>query len=755
MRHLGRIGLWALLTLTAWAFPPRAQGDDETPPDAPPEAPVPPAPVEQPQQRLPPAEVIAPRLLGGTGGRTGLGSGAPSTGGPERSVVPTRTPVAVQDVPASVSVMNRNDIRLRRAARSMSGALQGLPGVLVQKTAPLQHSPFIRGFTAYHNLLLIDGIRLNNSTFRAGPNQYWATIDPLSVRNIEVARGPHSVLYGSDAIGGTVNVLTAARESFCPGFHVNGGFYTRYATAEDAVFARLETEGNYNNFGWVLGLTGKHYGDITSGGTALPGTGDIDEYDADARFDWRLSKWWSLTAAYQRVRQFDAPRTERTVDSVPFEGTEAGSELRRDFDQERDLAYVKLSFDAGKRPLPISRGHIAVSYHRHFEERDRLRTGGRRDLSGFTVEQFGIQAQLTSCTRLGELTYGVEYTHDEVDSFRRNFRDGIEGTPGIQGPLGDDGAYDLVGAYVQDHVRWGAWEWTAGARFTYAAAAADRVDNPAVGGSDPATPDNIIAIDNEWTNVVGSLRGVYHVNKSWNVYASASQGFRTPTLYDLTSLDSTSVVETPAPDLEPEEYLSFELGVKTEQSKLRAELAAWYTILNDTIVRSPTGTLIDGTPEVRKDNIGDGFLWGLEFSWAWTFRPCWTWFGAASLTVDGEVDQLDETGTLVRAPLSRMKPLTAWTGVRFENPRFWAQADVEFSDDEDRLSFRDQADTRRIPPGGTPGWTVFNLRAGYRLNRRTALSVAVENVTDENYRIHGSGQNEPGRNFVVALDMDF
>ncbi len=694
---------------------------------------------------LAPADVIAPRLLGG-----------PANAGSEASITATRGRLEMLRVPNTVTVITNEEIRIRRAARSLSDALQGLPGVLAQKTGPLQHSPFIRGFTGFRNLMLIDGIRLNNSTFRTGPNQYWATIDALSLQRLEVARGPHSVLYGSDAIGGTVNVIPWRRTSFERGLHTNGGMYLRSASGERAHFARVQTEGNMNNLGWAAGLSRKIYGDIDSGGGSLPGTGGIDEWDADVRFDQRIGRYWTLTTAWQHVRQFDAPRTETTVDAVPFHGTSVGGDLQRDFDQERDLAYAKLAFDAGECSAPFSRGHVALSYHRQAEERDRLRTGDRRDLQGFSVGQIGVQLQLESPTRWGRFTYGAEYYHDTVDSFRRSSTAGVPGGPVIQGPVGDDATYDLFGAYVQEHIAWGRWEVFGGVRFTYAAAEADRVDNPAVAGSDPTTPGNIIQVSNEWTNVSGSLRALYHVNPRWSVYGGVSQGFRTPTLHELTALDSTSIVETPAPDLDPETFVSFEVGVKTEQQRLRAGLSGWYTFIENSIVVSPTGTLIGGVPEVRKDNAGDGWVWGIDLEWSWRAAPAWTWFGTVSYT-DGEVDQFDPAGALVRHPLDRMKPFAVWTGVRYAPPcsRFWAQADIEHSAREDRLSFRDETDSRRIPPGGTPAWTRLNLRAGAKLGRNLRMSLALENVLDENYRIHGSGQNEPGRSVVLALDLDF
>jgi hemoglobin/transferrin/lactoferrin receptor protein len=666
----------------------------------------------------------------------------------EAAVTPLRHEMEAFDTPNAVTLLPQGEIRQRRAARSVPDALLRLPSVVVQKTGAGQSSPFIRGFTGYHNLFLIDGVRLNNSVFREGPNQYWSTVDPYSVERLEVVRGPQSVLYGSDAVGGTVNALPRRRRSFCPGTHVNGGFAVRGAAGENALFERVEAEGNVNGVGWAAGWTGKQYGDLRSGGGTLPYT-SFDETDLDVRLD-AVRGPWEWTLGFQHVVQVDAPRTHSTVFAVPFAGSAVGTELRRDLDQRRDLLYGRATWNGRG---PVERASLTLSYHRQREEQERLRTGQRLDVSGFDVDSLGAVLQVESRTRVGRITWGADWYHDEVDSFRDDFVAGVLTLQEVQGPVGDDARYDLAGAFVQDEITLGRVDLVAGARVTYAAAEADRVDDPQVAGSDPATPGNVIAVDGDWTSVVGSLRATWNVNRLWRVYGGASQAFRAPTLSDLTAFETTSVVELPTPDLDAERFLQFELGAKTEQRRVSGNASVYYTILDDTIVRSPTGALIGGVPEVRKDSIGDGWIFGVELEAAVRIARSWTTFGVFSW-MDGEVDQFTAAQEPIRGPVSRLQPATGLLGLRFEPPqgRFWAQAEALFVADADDLSEKDKTDTQRIPPGGTPGYAILNLRGGVRLGRDVNLAVSLENLFDRDYRIHGSGVNEPGLNLVLVVD---
>ena len=113
----------------------------------------------------------------------------------------------VERAPSVVTVRDAADFRSRPLA-TIGNALEGGAGIMAQQSTYGQVSPFLRGLTGYQVLNLIDGVRFNNSTFRSGPNQYLAFVDPGQAQRIEAMLGPASSQFGSDALGGTIQVLT-------------------------------------------------------------------------------------------------------------------------------------------------------------------------------------------------------------------------------------------------------------------------------------------------------------------------------------------------------------------------------------------------------------------------------------------------------------------------------------------------------------------------------------------------------------------
>ncbi len=659
-------------------------------------------------------------------------------------VTATRTPREAFDLPFSSAIIDAKTFR-ERSYRTTPEALGDIPGVMVQKTSNGQGSPFIRGFTGFRNVFLIDGIRLNNSVFRDGPNQYWNTVDPYSLSRIELIKGPSSVLYSSDAIGGTVSASTLSPYSYGAGVNVAGRTFYRFSSGERSSVARGEISFSVDErFGLLLGVTGKNYGDIRAGNPTgvQPNTG-YGEADFDMKAEYFLTPTAKLVLAHQRVRQSNVPRTHKTVFSKSFKGTTIGKDRKRDLDQERELTYLQLH--ATEMDGWVDEMHLSLSWQLQKETRDRIKGSGSRDLQGFDVSTIGMSAQFQSQTPIGRLTYGGEFYHDSVNSFSSK-------NP-IQGPVADNATYDLVGVFIQNEIEvTDRLSAVLGERYSYARANAKSVRNPQGGGA--------ITITDSWSSLVGSARLLYEAAPDrLNLFAGVSQGFRAPNLSDLTRFDSarSNEVETAAPGLSPEHFLSYELGAKARGEIWSATASLFYTDVNSMIIRTPTGAVIDGENEITKRNAGNGSVMGVELSARVQPHPNWTLAGQLTL-IDGGVDTFPTaTSGLVREPIDRLMPATGLVSLRYTDPegRFWVEGAATLAARADRLSTRDRADTDRIPIGGTPGYEVVSIRSGFRLSSYADLTLAIENLTGQDYRIHGSGQNEPGRSFVMSVEFRF
>ncbi len=131
------------------------------------------------------------------------------------TITPTRRPVPLAERPESTTVIDRTDIEARPSAGIVE-LLRQVPGLSIDQPggAGSVSSVYLRGTDPNHTLVLIDGIRANDPTNTRGGSYDFSTLDPLTIERIEVVRGPLSSVYGSDAIGGVINVITREGRAF-------------------------------------------------------------------------------------------------------------------------------------------------------------------------------------------------------------------------------------------------------------------------------------------------------------------------------------------------------------------------------------------------------------------------------------------------------------------------------------------------------------------------------------------------------------
>jgi hemoglobin/transferrin/lactoferrin receptor protein len=158
---------------------------------------------------------------------------------------------------------------------------------------------------------------------------------------------------------------------------------------------------------------------------------------------------------------------------------------------------------------------------------------------------------------------------------------------------------------------------------------------------------------------------------------------------------------------------------------------------------------------VTKQNSSSGFVQGATGELEWDLLDQWTFFGGLSWT-NGEADVFSGS-SIAREPLSRIPPLTGSYGLRWRNAddRLTAEFIGQTAARADRLNSADLEDTQRIPPGGTPSYTLLSLRLSYKATENLTLFAGVENLLDQPYRVHGSGTNEPGRGATLGARFTF
>jgi hemoglobin/transferrin/lactoferrin receptor protein len=552
-----------------------------------------------------------------------------------------------------------------------------------------------------------------------------------------------------------VNAITCGVENLRPESLWDRNLYYRCASGENANIARAESISRIkDNLGLSAGYSFKDFGNIQGGDEVgeQEKTG-YDERNWDGKVEYFLPSDNYLVLAHQTLEMDDAWRTHATIYGIDWKGLSLGKDLRRTLFQDRDLTY--LQYHQYSMDTFVDEIHTGISRHFQGESQDRLRTGNKWEKQGFDVNTLGSFLTLSSPSSLGHLIYGFEFYYDRVDSFKHTLNaDGSVKSRSIQGPVADDADYTLSGLYIQDEISLSErFEVILGGRYEAISMDADKVNYPV------GTPDTI-KLSEDWTDFAVNARVLCHLNKvkPFNVFAGVSKGFRAPNLSDLTSLDDvrTDEIETPSPDLDPEDFISYELGFKAADPDFDVQLTCFYTDIEGMIVKSRTGNTLDDSYEVTKKNAGDGYVKGVEFD-----GRCRMWRGLSTfgtLTwMDGEVDTYPTSeSALVREPISRLMPTTSRLGLKWqEDEQYWVEASCTLAETADRLSTSDKADTSRIPPGGTPGYAVWDIGTGWNCRDNLSLSLSLENLTDEDYRIHGSGVNEPGRNLVVAADWTF
>jgi len=629
-------------------------------------------------------------------------------------------------VPYSISLLGKKEMDhfTKRTAPEM---LMNMDGVFVQKTNHGGGSPFIRGLTGNQTLLLIDGIRLNNSIYRYGPNQYLNTIDIFTIDRMEVAKGTGSVQYGSDAIGGALQLFTADPLLSKGKQEWHGNATGKFMTGGMEKTGRGQLQYNSEKVAFLGGGTYRNFGDLVGGKeTGVQSPSGYTEYAFDGKLLFAFDENVQLTLASQFLNQSHVPIYHKVV----LENY-ATNEFQP---QQRLLNYAKLNLRGSKKAFDQVK--FIASWQQNTENTTTQKNNTNMvQIDDNQVNTFGFVTDITSeFSKIWTANSGIEYYHDKVSSSRFvNSTDNSVPSAEKRGLYPDGSQYGNFALYSLHHFTLNNWVLDGGLRFN--------------AFNIKLKDDDLGVVNISPDALVFNVGAMYNLNRKNHLYATISNGFRAPNIDDMGTLGIVDFrYEVPAYDLKPEKSINYEIGYKLSLQKFQANFAAYYLDLNQLIARTKVeGDSIEGYPVYKKENVGEAYITGAEADFLWKVSSYFDLNGSISYTYGQNVTN-DE-------PLRRIPPFNGKLAATYSLYKFFVSGEFLFAAKQDRLAAGDISDNR-IPDGGTPGWEVVNIFAGYQL-AFVKMKVGFENLLNEDYRTHGSGINGVGRSAWVMLDFEF
>lgn len=650
-------------------------------------------------------------------------------------VTATRRAESAHDVPQAVTVVSEAELR-RRSGQTNADLLHGDIGTFVQQTTPGQAVVIVRGLKGSEVLHMVDGFRLNNAFFRNAPNQYPALIDPLMIEQIEVVRGPSSVLYGSDAMGGVVQMLSPEVQ-YNSNWENAGRLRTRYNSADSSSISRVEYSGGSERFGLRLGSTYQDVNLLRVGeDRVLPFTAYTARF-ADAKLGFKPAEGHELSLSVQYSKQ---PRTPRFDELVPGFGQTAPTSADFLFrPQERRFAQLKYNFDVGN--AAFDRGWVSVGRQEIVDDRLNRDFGTlNRDIEQNTSELVGLSAQFEKTLGAHYLTYGFDRYDDKVLSARQriNVNTGVLSTRPSRFP--NASTMDSFGIFIAD-------DWQVSQRLDLNLGLrynTFKVDLP------PVINNTGVSIDP--SRMTGNIGFSFELGEGLNLVGNYGRGFRAPNVFDLGTFGTRpgNRFNIPNGELKPETVDTIDLGVKWQNERWQGELLVYKSRFNDKITSVETGALTATNQIiVQSRNATRLDMHGVEAGFRWNNGDAWSAYGSATLTRGTE----QFAGAEYDA--DRIPPVFGRLGADYQYNASWSFSGYAFfATRQDRLSPRDRTDPR-INPNGTAGYATANLAATWQMSEQLDLRLSAENIADRRYREHGTGLDEAGRSYGVAIDWRF
>lgn len=670
--------------------------------------------------------------------------------------------------------------------------------VLVQQSQQGGGSPIIRGFEANRILLVVDGVRMNNAIYRSGHIQNAITVDPNVLQRTDVLLGPHSILFGSDALGGVIHYHTRTPRLGTNDVQVNAS--GAYRSPNQSQTGHADVEISRERWGSITSVTRSEYGDLRMGkwrhhgdatwglDTVFVARGDSTDVvhinnNPNVQKGSGYSQWDFLQKIRIRLPEamLDLNVQKSLSSDIPrydVSAEYAGEQLKwaewNYGPQQRTLASARYTRSLSRWNVQLQ---SLLAYQKVEESRIKRRFGS--DWRESQVEQVSVLNGFSTFQKSWyngvKLTAGVSGSFDSVRSeafqtlaypsdslpedaanqrYPMDTRYPNGGSSMGTSALFATGVWDISQHQIAGGIRWSrsrldaAFEPTSSFVLPFENV---HMTNGAVTGG----------ISDRWTS---------H-NREWSTNTSFSTGFRHPNIDDMGKVrEKGGFVLVPNDSLRPEYLYSLEQSLQWDlggRQELLVTASAFASRLNDAIV--PQNALLGGSELFFIDgdsarvqthvNASHAHIGGLRAELQAKLTPSWNLQGTVNWTRGNQFIPDADTGEKAKRPMAHIPPMFGRVATHYKGRRWTLECYVLFSGSKSAERFgpyaTDNLDLMLPDEGGAPSWWTLNGEFSFELHPKLEWRCGVRNVMDMHYRVFASGISAPGRGFYTSLHTAF
>lgn len=685
-------------------------------------------------------------------------------------VTATRVTRDLMDVPMSVGVVTEDDIK-KSGVTTIGELIQDVPGVELQNDGtPGLIRVSIRGEGTMRSTILIDGQRISEHKSMSGTP---ILIDPSAVERVEVIKGPASVLYGSDAIGGVINIITKKGGKKPVQLDVGVG----YNGAGDGFTENASVSGSYNGFNYRLSGSYADFGDLRTPDKTIDGT-DYDTRSGSIflSYDFTDNLTMGVSADYFEGNFNTATDDAETYDDFAVRIQPWKRQKFAFFADATNLNeyWARLRFDAYTQKTDKKMQNIVAM------------SGETANYNSITLYNYGMRmdnhadneiksngVSIQTEWQLGENNYLIAGTGFDSDKLKADTAYDLTISGNMRFPMGPqflgkpstisslDGGQDSYYLFLSNETILPA-DFTAnyGVRYTHIKTSVDNI-------SSVYAPGAGIQIGSEFGDLAGqnadsdgtvgeesNSKAVFNFGLVWRgiedlaLRATWAQGFRAPTIQEKFLISSMGGgTEIGNPNLDPETSDNFELGARYSGERLNVDFAAFLNLADDYI------TTREISPETYQYfNVGKATTYGVELSasydlpYGFTPYTSMTWL-KRKFEYGGIVGDTYDTNTpefMYRAGVRYEKDFGTWTLTADTYARGATERDYEYES------------SGAVVKTHHGGYTTANFEVGASFGdeRQYSVNAAVLNIFDKKYYI-SDALPEAGVHAVVTANARF